>query len=105
MTHVELYGLTGVLLFCMGTHGLMARRHLLRKAMALNLAGGGVFLFVVAMAQRATEGQPDPVPHAMVLTGIVVAVSATAVLLVLVTRLHEATGRTDLEPGDGVEAP
>ena len=104
MSQASLYGLVGILLFALGAHGLLARRHLVRKAVALNLASAGVFLFIVAMASRTPAGPPDAVPHAMVLTGIVVAVSATAVLLVLVTRLHEATGRTDLEPRAGGEA-
>lgn len=103
MTLATLYGLAGVLVFAMGVHGLMARRHLVRKAVALNLSGAGVFLFVVALAHRTPSGPPDAVPHAMVLTGIVVAVSATAVLMVMVTGLHEATGRTDLEPREGDE--
>jgi len=105
MTQAELYGLVGVLLFCMGAYGLLARRHLLRKALALNLAGAGVFLLIVAMASRAPGGKPDAVPHAMVLTGIVVSVSATALLLILVTRLHEVSGRAHLEPQEGDEAP
>jgi len=105
MTQAELYGLAGVLLFCMGAHGLLARRHLLRKALALNLAGAGVFLLIVAMASRTPGGVPDAVPHALVLTGIVVSVSATALLLILVTRLHEATGRADLELQEGDEGP
>ena len=45
------------------------------------MLGNGIFLLLIAMAARA-PGEPDPVPHAMVLTAIVVAVSATAVMLV-----------------------
>ncbi len=44
---------------------------------------------------------PDPVPHAMVITGIVVAVSATAFALVLAWRIRHATGRTALAEDDG----
>ncbi len=105
MTLAELYGLVGVLLFCLGTHGLLSRRHLLRKVVALNVAAAGVFLLIVAMASRTARGAPDAVPHAMVLTGIVVSVSATALLLILVTRLHEATGRADIELHRGGEGP
>ena len=43
------------------------------------------------------QGAPDRVPHAMVITGIVVAVAATALVLMLRVRL--ATGRSVLPDG------
>jgi multicomponent Na+:H+ antiporter subunit C len=55
----------------------------------------GVFLLLVALAGRGGE-QPDPVPHAMVITGIVVAVSATALALVLMLRVTAETGTAEL---------
>ena len=91
-----LYALVGVGLFVLGLHGLIVHSHLLRKIIALNIMGSGVFLIMVALARRAAE-IPGPVPHAMVITGIVVAVSATALALVLLLRLKEATGRTVLD--------
>jgi len=39
------------------------------------------------------------VPHAMVITGIVVAVAATALALVLMLRVRVATGRSVLPDG------
>jgi multicomponent Na+:H+ antiporter subunit C len=90
-----LYSLAGLLCFVIGLRGLIVYGHLLRKALALNVMSTGIFMFLVALAGRAPGGVPDPVPHAMVLTGIVVAVSATAILLTLVTRLHAVTGRVD----------
>ncbi len=90
-----LYGLVGILCVAIGLRGLMVYPHLLRKALSLNVMSTGIFMFLVAMAGRAPGGTPDPVPHAMVLTGIVVAVSATAMLLTLIARLHAATGRMD----------
>jgi multicomponent Na+:H+ antiporter subunit C len=89
-----LYALTGVALFCLGLHALLARKHLLRKVLALNVLGSGVFLLLVAMARRGDA--PDPVPHAMVLTGIVVAVSATALALSLARRVMTADGAARL---------
>ena len=49
---------------------------------------------LIASAYRAPHGLPDPVPHAMVLTGIVVAVSMTALALVLAGRLLTAGGQS-----------
>ena len=89
MTPDLLYGLTGIALFAMGLHALLVRPRFLRKVLGLNVAGSGVFLLLVAIAYRG-DGPPDPVPHAMVLTGIVVAISATALALALIRRIHAA---------------
>jgi multicomponent Na+:H+ antiporter subunit C len=96
MTSAAIYALCGVTVFGVGFYGAVARRHLLRRIIAVNLMGAGVFLVFVALAHRTPSGPPDPVPHAMVLTGIVVAVSATALALALVRRLHRETGRAEL---------
>jgi len=87
-----LYGLVGIALFGLGLHGLIAFPHLLRKILALNVMGSGVFLTLVALAVGPRGTPPDPVPHAMVLTGLVVAVSATALALGLACRVQETTG-------------
>lgn len=87
-----LFGATGMILLILGLHALLVRPRFLRKVLGLNVAGSGVFLFLVALAQRGS-GPPDPVPHAMVLTGIVVAVSATALALALIRRIHAAERR------------
>lgn len=99
MTPSFLYALTGIALFLMAVHGFLARRHLVRKIIALNIMGGGVFLVLIAMASR---GHPaDPVPQAMVITGIVVAVAMTALALAVLVRLHEASGSVVLDPPEG----
>jgi multicomponent Na+:H+ antiporter subunit C len=95
-----LYSLVSVALFCIGLHGLIVQAHLLRKLLALNIMGSAVFLFLVAVAYRNRLEAPDPVPHAMVLTGIVVAVSATAFALALARRIHAMTGQVTLEDGE-----
>ncbi|MCU0584466.1 MAG: cation:proton antiporter subunit C [Desulfobacterales bacterium] len=91
MTPPLLYALAGVALFSIGVGGLITAAHLLRQVLSFNVAGSGVFLFLVAMAYRTPGPFPDPVPHAMVLTGIVVAVSATALALLLICIRHEST--------------
>lgn len=89
-----LFACVGALLFAMGIAGVILIGHLLRRILAFNVMGSGVFLILVGLAQR--NDVPDPVPQAMVLTGIVVAVAATALALALVRRLHALTGKLEL---------
>ncbi len=96
MSTVLLYALTGTGLFTLGLYALIVHAHLLRKILAINVMGSGVFLVLVALGGRTSGAVPDPVPHAMVITGIVVAVSATALALALLLRVQAATGRAEL---------
>ena len=91
-----LYELVGVVLLGMGLNSLIIDSNLVKKILALNVSGAGVFLFLVAAADQTSGPTPDPVPHAMVLTGIVVAISATAVALALACRIHQISGNTEL---------
>ena len=90
MTSISLYLLTGIVLFVLGAVYLAIHPKLMGKIMAVNIAGSGVFLVFIAAANRVSNEMPDPVPHAMVLTGIVVAVSATAVALAFVSKLQSS---------------
>ena len=83
-----IYGLTGLFLFVIGFAGLIGRNHPLHKIMATNIMAGGVFLFLVTIGY-GDGSLIDPVPHAMVLTGIVVSVSCTALALALARRIME----------------
>lgn len=91
----ELYLIGGAALFVIGFYGLVAGEHLLRRILGMNIMGSGVFMVFLATAARTAGSTPDPVPHAMVLTGIVVSVCATGLALALAERLQAATGRTD----------
>ena len=91
-----LYAIAGCLIFVLGLGGVLLLRHLLRRILAFNLMGSGTFLVFVGLAQR--DGTPDPVPQAMVLTGIVVAVAATALALTLARRWSVLSGRDDISP-------
>ncbi|WP_431302852.1 NADH-quinone oxidoreductase subunit K [Sediminicoccus sp. BL-A-41-H5] len=82
------YGLAASALVALGLYGLVTQPALLRKVLAFNLLGGGVFLLFGVVAARGG----DPVPQALVITGLVVAFAATALALVLVLRLFQITG-------------
>jgi multicomponent Na+:H+ antiporter subunit C len=83
----------------MGLFGLVTHPQLLRKILAFNLVGSGVFLLfgVVARKGAAAGFGGDPVPQALVITGLVVAFAATALAVALSLRLFHETGRTTLE--------
>jgi multicomponent Na+:H+ antiporter subunit C len=67
---------------------------LLKKIISLNMASSGLFLLMISTA-FAADGRSDPVLHALVLTGIVIAVSTTGFALVLAGRLWPPPGSDD----------
>jgi multicomponent Na+:H+ antiporter subunit C len=95
MITTYIYLTAAVALFAIALAGLFLTRHLLRKILALNVMGSAIFLLLVATAYRGPEA-PDPVPHAMVVTGIVVAFASTALAVALARRIHTETGLAHL---------
>lgn len=91
MSPVVLYALSGMATVAVCLYGLISYPHLIRKIIAINVMGSGIFLALISFARRVPGAEPDPVPHAMVLTGIVVAVCATAFALSLARRVYEET--------------
>lgn len=96
MTAQLLYAACGVLLFAIGLLALVIEPHVIKKVLAVNVAGIGVFMVFVANAAGA-DGVTDPVPHALVLTGIVVAVAGSALALSLACRLKSVMHQKDEE--------
>jgi multicomponent Na+:H+ antiporter subunit C len=89
MTRTDLYLTASVALVLLGLVRLLLVRDLFRQVLALNIAGSGVLMLLVVVAARSDPDRPDPVPQALVLTGIVVTVSVTAVALGLVRRIEQ----------------
>jgi multicomponent Na+:H+ antiporter subunit C len=92
METYQIYSLTSAVLFAIGIGGVFAARHFIKKIIATIIMGGGVFLCFVSFAERDAITFADPVPHALVITGIVVAVSSAAFALALARRIHHLTG-------------
>jgi len=97
MSQYLLYAIAGMVLFAFGLHGLVVIRHMLRKIIAINIMAGGIFLFLISVAARNIDDFPDPVPQAMLLTGVVVALSATAFAVALARRIYTITGQVELD--------
>ena len=98
MSGGTLFGLCAALLVGIGLYGLVVNAHPLRKILAFNVVGSGVFLLLGAIARRgAAAGMGgDPVPQALLITGIVVAFSATALAVAVLLRLFDVTGSVTL---------
>lgn len=86
MSAVSWFLLVGAALFALGSVRLLTAPDLVVRLVALNVAGSGALLSLVALAARTDE--PDPVPHALALTGIVITVAVTGVGLAVVRRLE-----------------
>ena len=98
MTIETLFALTACGLVGIGLYGLIVQPHPLRKLVAFNVMGSGVFVLFGALARRgAAAGMAaDPVPQALLITAIVVAFAATAITVALLLRLVESTGSASL---------
>jgi multicomponent Na+:H+ antiporter subunit C len=103
MNTATLYVLCGAVLVGLGLFGLIVHPQPLRKILAFNLIGGGVFLLFGVVARRGAAAGfgGDPVPQALVITGLVVAFAATALAVALLLRLVQEIGRRPTLRSDG----
>ncbi len=92
METYQIYSLTSAVLFVIGIGGVFAAPHFVKKIIATIIMGGGVFLSFVSFAERDALAFADPVPHALVITGIVVSVASAAFALALARRIYQFTG-------------
>jgi multicomponent Na+:H+ antiporter subunit C len=99
-------GLTGSALVGLGLYGVIVNPEPLRKILAFNLLGSGVFLIFGIIARNGAGAgfSADPTPQAMVITGIVVAFAASALAVALLLRLYKETGNA-APPLDAIERP
>jgi multicomponent Na+:H+ antiporter subunit C len=94
MSEAQIYGLCGAGLVGIGLYGALVGRSALRRLLAFNLLGGGVFLVFGAIARRGglvAGVLSDPVPQALVITGLVVAFAATALAVALLIRIRDVS--------------
>jgi len=92
MTSSDLWLLAGCALVAMGLAAMLLAPALLRKLLGFNVMGSGVFLVLLALRPPSSDGVADPVAQALIITGIVIAIAATALGVTLARRYHHATG-------------
>jgi multicomponent Na+:H+ antiporter subunit C len=98
MSSVTVFGLCAAATVGLGLYGAITNPQPLRKILAFNLLGSGVFLLFGIVGRRGAGAGVgnDPVPQALVITGVVVAFSATAMAIALLLRLFHTAGSTSL---------
>lgn len=84
---MHLYPLTGAVLVGLGLYGIVTLRHPLRQILAVNVVSAGIFLILGGLGRGTAS--TDPLPQALVITGIVVAVALTAFGAALILRVAE----------------
>lgn len=98
MDAATLFGLCAALMVGIGVYALIVNPEPLRKIIAFNVLGAGVFMLFGAIARRGAGAGwgGDPVPQALLITGLVVAFCATALAVALLLRLFDETGAASL---------
>jgi len=96
VTAVTLFGLCGSVLVGLGLYGLLTHPQPLRRLIGLNLLSSGILLIFGVIARRGGTAAvgADPVPQALVITAIVVAFAATALVVALLLRVFTPAQRS-----------
>ena len=105
------YGETiAMILFGIGFSDLLLQRNLIKKIIGLNIMDTAIYLFlaqkgyilgraapIVVNGVQDVDAYINPVPSGLVLTGIVVSVSVTALMLSLTIRLYQRYHTLDID--------
>lgn len=99
-----------MILFVIGFMNLLLQKNLIKKIIGLNIMDSAVYLFlaekgyingrtvpIIVDGIQEAETYINPIPSGLVLTGIVVSVSVSALMLSLTIRLYKRYHTLDLD--------
>ena len=100
--------LAAIILFIIGTHTMLTHSNMIKKIIAMNIMDSSVFLLFVSIGYVEGGHAPiirkgtdllyvNPLPGALIVTGIVVAVSVTAYALSIIVRIQKSFGTVDCD--------
>lgn len=90
-----------LILFCCGLYCILRKRNIIKIIVGVIIAEYAVHLFLILTAYRIKGRAPifspdekilnmvDPLPHALVLTAIVIGLASTALLVAIAMRIYE----------------
>ena len=95
------YETAAIILFGIGFTSLMLQKNMIKKIIGFNMMDSAIYLFLAAKGYiqgrkapivvngvTSVEAYINPIPSGLVLTGIVVSVSVTSLMLALTVRLY-----------------
>lgn len=104
------YETAAVILFGIGLTTLLLHKNMIKKIMGFNIMDTAIYLFltskgyivgrlaqIVVNDDLRVETYVNPIPSGLVLTGIVVSVSVTALMLAITVRLYKRYGTLDID--------
>jgi len=104
-----IYMLT-LILFFLGIYGMIMCRNYMKKLMSMNVMQVAVIFFFLCLGQKTGGTLPilqagitnpdlyvNPLPHALMLTAIVVSLGTTGVAIALLLRIRETFGSVEEE--------
>ena len=110
LIHEHLNDLVAVALFVIGFGDLLFQKNMIKKIIGLNIMDTAVYLLLASQGYIEGRKAPivvdrvrdaaayiNPIPSGLVLTGIVVSVSVTALLLSLTIRMYRKYHSLDLD--------
>ena len=99
-----------MILFGIGFTNLLLQKNMIKKILGLNIMDTAIYLFlaqmgyidgrvapIIANGVTDAENYINPIPSGLVLTGIVVSVSVTALMLSLTIRMYQRYHTLDLD--------
>lgn len=100
-----------LILFTLGFSILLMNNNLIKKIIGMNIMDTSIFLLFISLGYidhreapifpggvfKGAEHYVNPIPTGLMLTGIVVAVSTTAMMLALTIRLHRQYGTIEMD--------
>lgn len=94
-----------IALMMIGLYTIIASPNLVKKVIGLSVLQTAIFLFLISLSKVAGGTVPvtvppaelysNPLPHALVLTAIVVSVSTLAVALAVIIKIKQAYGTVE----------
>lgn len=99
-----------MIIFGIGFTNLLLQKNMIKKIIGLNIMDTAIYLFlaqkgyidgrvapIIENGVTAAENYINPIPSGLVLTGIVVSVSVTALMLSLTIRMYQRYHTLDLD--------
>lgn len=110
------YEVASVILFGVGLTTLLLHKNMIKKIMGFNIMDTAIYLFLTSKgyimnhlapilvgndiptpSKDAVSTYTNPIPSGLVLTGIVVSVSVTALMLAITVRLYKRYGTLNID--------